>query len=424
MISHEVTNFILSALDNETDKLSDISGSLNKLSFGDRLSSLTAVSLLLSNSLLDHKQQIIALWLLFGPPQVKNVKEHPFYQVLASVYKNSVSEPNLYSPQLQELIRYIFAGLPIDFLGSQSVSRIFSSEFSFPPHEGPNSIETSLLMFEARSNGCDSAKLPSLLLAKSDDDSGNNSNNRTADHSKVLLEILQENAFWNSFSAPLLILAPDVSPVFEGEIEAVSSFDSPPFIFDEGVTVDSREAAIALARKSTEAKLRSGETSSLIKKLEDDSSFIREIPLSSLRFLIENNKEVAKVVIKYYSKNEEPKRRGGSKKDNEKTITDILLSIELTASSIDVITHFITDCYASEDFLDKYIHYTTQAILKIRDNQTMVRKTRLFCRMMIFLIDDIKIKLSSIMILNLNSFCQDNRIKSISEAKSLDSALL
>ena len=236
---------------------------------------------------------------------------------------------------------------------------------------------------------------------------------------KLLFEIFLEDAFWKDFDTPLLIPSPEVSPIFEGEIEAIQSYDNPPFIFDEGVTVDSREAAIALARKSTETKLRSGESNSLVKKLQDDSSYIKEIPITSLKFLIENNKEVAKEVIKYYALQHDKKQ----KSEYDKTISEILLNIELTASSIDVITSYIISGYASEDFLDKYIHHTTQAILKIRDNQTMFRKARLFCRMMSYIIQN-NINLNNIMILNLNSFCQDNRTKSIKEAEDLNQKLL
>ena len=132
MISQEISNLIISTLINETDKLSDISANFNQLTFGDRISSYTAISLLLTNSLLDHKQQVIAIWLLFNDPQVDNIKDHPYYQVLTFIYKNSLNEPNLYSPQLQELIKYLLIGVSIDFLGSHNINNIFSSDFVFP----------------------------------------------------------------------------------------------------------------------------------------------------------------------------------------------------------------------------------------------------------------------------------------------------
>lgn len=418
MISQEISNLIISTLINETDKLSDISANFNQLTFGDRISSYTAISLLLTNSLLDHKQQVIAIWLLFNDPQVDNIKDHPYYQVLTFIYKNSLNEPNLYSPQLQELIKYLLIGVSIDFLGSHNINNIFSSDFVFPHSDCLNTIESGLILLEARNSNkaITDDKIPSMLIMKNNEES---TDCKIKDYNKLLFEILQEEAFWKDFDTPLLIPSPEVSPIFEGEIEAIQSYDNPPFIFDEGVTVDSREAAIALARKSTETKLRSGESNSLVKKLQDDSSYIKEIPITSLKFLIENNKEVAKEVIKYYALQHDKKQ----KSEYDKTISEILLNIELTASSIDVITSYIISGYASEDFLDKYIHHTTQAILKIRDNQTMFRKARLFCRMMSYIIQN-NINLNNIMILNLNSFCQDNRTKSIKEAEDLNQKLL
>ncbi|KAH0794166.1 CCR4-NOT transcription complex subunit 11 [Histomonas meleagridis] len=394
------THAILSILNNEDRKLADIfTDFTSSLSFGERVSALTALSLLLTDGLLDHKQQVVATYFLYRESQVKDISNHPFFSVFQYISDSCLSDPNLYSPQLQELTRSIINSISIESIGSLSIQQIFSPNFSFS--EVPNPKEQTLSVDTSH------IRISPVIVMREENDSDN-----VMDHNQVLIEILQDQTFWNNFEAPLFLPAPNLSPIFEDEVSLINSFDNPPFIFDEGVTVGSRSAAIALINKATEFRLRCGESDSLITELKKDSTLVEEINLqpSGIQFLIENNTEVAKEVINILS-------------SNNQNIPKILLNLDLTVASIDVVTSYILSGHASDAFLNEYISTTVNTILGIRDNQTMFRKARMFCKMMGFIIQNNR-PLSTPMVINLNSLCEDNRTKSIKEAQELNTLLL
>jgi hypothetical protein len=185
-----------------------------------------------------------------------------------------------------------------------------------------------------------------------------------------------------------------------------------PFVFDEGVIVDSRAAAIALVQKATETKLRQGENDSLVAELRKDPSISDDAKISASKIpnLIEFNPEIAKEVLV---------ATAGKKP----ALIHVLQNLDITVAVADVVKFLVMNKKAGPNFLEVYISNATKCLVGIRDNQTMLRKARLFCKMMGFIVQNGE-KLTPSTVLELNSFCEDPRAKGIKEAQELNGFLM
>lgn len=389
---------LIGILSSEEELLTDLSARFgNSFDFSDRINALTGTSLLLADGLLDHHQQFVAAWLLFSEYEVSSIQDHPFYCIFTMLHESLFTDPNFCSPQLHDLIQCILKGVNIDSVITQNIFTIFSNGFVFPAA----SVGRTLI-----SESPDTERVSPIIFTEIDEP-----DRPCMTHNEILIQVLQDEAFWSSFEPPYIRHIPDLSPIFPGEPQIVQSFDMPPFLFDEGVTVDSRGAALTLITKATETKLKSGESDSLINELKKDPSLAEEAKISPSKIstLVENNSEVAKEIIVILS----PKKP---------SIVKALLALDVTAASIDVVKHFLISEKTPESFLEDYLTNVIKVISAVRDNQTMGRKARMLCKMMGFVLQN-GYQLSDSMCIDLHSFCIDPRIKSLKEAQELDNIL-
>lgn len=397
MLRSGAAEALVSILSNDEDRLVDLAQKfISSFEFNDRISALTGTALLLTDGLLDHGEQIVAFWLLLSEGDLSPIQSHPFFSVFVALYTASVASPNCISPQLHSILLRVLTGIEVESVGEQPVKLIMSDSFDLPvaPHPrvdlgepNPVSRTSPLLVVEEHVQTKDGL---------------------TQD--QFLLELLQNESYWDSFSPPFARVVPKVCPIFPGEAAVIDSWTNPPCIFDEGVTVDSRAAATSLLLKATEAKLRQGESDTLIAELKKDSMLADELPIAKITSLIENNVDVAKEVVTAIVGKRPAVLKG-------------LLNLDVTVATADVVKHLIMSKNAPQEFLEAYISNSTKSLLAVRDNQTMARKARLFCKMMGFVVQN-GAKLTPKMAIDLNSFCEDPRAKSIKEAQELNSILL
>jgi hypothetical protein len=84
MLSHPCSAGIVSLLPNESDPLSALYAQFGSIfTCPSRMTALTSLSLLFPDDLLDHKQQIVALWPLFAELQSIPPADNSFLPVFS-----------------------------------------------------------------------------------------------------------------------------------------------------------------------------------------------------------------------------------------------------------------------------------------------------------------------------------------------------
>lgn len=434
---------LVSLLSNETDPLSSILDQFdNMFNFNDRIWSLTACSLLILDGLLDHKQQFVAIWLLYSEFDLSSglfstisgnqsekstdnlqITKHPYFTVFKSIFECIQSKPNIFSPQACLLVTCILAQENLDFISQEPISNIYGKKFIFPQ---PKIIWTEDIKVYERFSPVlitqNDIQNPSSVTANSNSNANGfpyivegNENNAVMTHNEILIKILQDESFFSNFEPILIRPVPDISPVFQGEPEFINSSENSPFLLDEGLMANNRQIAIELLKKAVIKKLRTNESDSLINHLKkDDGTLIDDakIPNAKISSLIENNGEIAKYVIQ----NLIPKKP---------SVLKILAGVEVSAASVDVVRHILTAVpeEQTKEFMDNYIANSTKSILSIKDNPTMLRKARIFSKMIGFIVQN-GYNLSSSSIFEMNSFCEEPKIRDLKEAKDINEILL
>jgi hypothetical protein len=384
---------LISILNAEDDRLSDISQRFSDtFSFPERISALSALTFLLTDRLLDHRQQLMAVWLLLDECKPSSPVEHPFYPLFLFLSDLAQASPNSLSPQLHDLLGCIVHGVPLPSLGTHSLKSVLSSNFVFPEFGAEGAPEPR--PFPERAS-------PVLVLPEG---------GGALTHSEVLLKLLQDDAYWGNFEPPFAHTSPDLSPVFKDEIGFVEPCVA-PFLCDDGVPVNSRGSIVALITKAADGKLRSSETESVVARLRADPTLAEEaqIPPGKLPTLIENNQEIAKEVIVATI--------------GKPGVQDGLLHADVSAASVDVVKHVLMSKQAPEKFLANYVRVSTTALSNIQNVQTRLRKARVFCKMMSFVIQSGE-KLTSDIMLDLIGFCEDHKTKGVKEAQELNTILV
>lgn len=440
MLRSDAAQHLVSLLSNETDSLASVLDQFDELfDFNDRIWALTACSLLVLDGLLDHKQQFIAIWLLYSEYDLSScpssldsnsqseksesikITSHPYFSVFKSIFDCFSSKPNIFSPQTCSLVTCILAQENLDFISQVPILKIYGKNFTFPQPK----------VFWTEDSKASERLSPVLITSNFDQNSNsinantsindfpyivdNSESNMVMSHNEVIVEILQDDSFFSNFEPILIRPVPDISPIFQSELKYVDSPDNPPFLLDEGLMANSRQIAIEMLKKAVIKKLRSSESDSLINQLKkDDGSIIDDakIPNAKISGLIENNSEVAKYVIQ----NLIPKKP---------SVLKILAGIEVSAASVDVVRHILTTVpeESTKEFTDNYIANATKSILSIKDNPTMLRKARIFSKMIGFIVQN-GYNLSSSSIFEMNSFCEEPKIRDLKEAKDINEILL
>ena len=397
---------LVSLLSNDVDVLRDLVDEFwSTFDFNDRLIALSACSLLVLDGLLDHKQQFVAFYFIYSECKVDDIIDHPYYSVFKQASEIFLTTPNFFAPQVCLFVECALANVNLDFLEDEPIAKIYSYNFHFP--KAPECKLSTNSTTEPKRN--DILENSSILIENRD----NSENENVLLNNDFLIQLLQEEQLCNVFQAPFIRPIPEISPIFKGEPALIKSTENPPFLYDEGIIVNTRSIAVDLMNRAFEKKLRNAESDTLINELKKDPSLIDEIELtkSQIRFLVENNAEAAKQII------------GLLNEQKLKSSLSYIEEMEVSASSVDVVKHILMNLKNIPDsFTEKYIANATKSILSIKDHGTKIRKARIFSKMIGFIVQN-GYELNNAAILDMNSFCDSPKIKDIKEAKEINQIL-
>jgi hypothetical protein len=183
------------------------------------MTALTGLAMLFADSLLDHKQQVVALWLLLSEFHSIPLADNPFLPIFVYLYELRTSAPNSCAPQLYDILTCVFGSFPLVKLGDVSVRTIFSPGYARPV---PKAVNIALLKpYQARVSPvlAEGAENPAAVLTQP----------------QAIAELLADDTIFGDFDPPFVRPVPIVAPLFQGELgeSLVSSQGGSLFLWDE-----------------------------------------------------------------------------------------------------------------------------------------------------------------------------------------------
>ena len=394
MIRHSAAETLVSILNIMDQPLESISTKFNQeYDFNDKLTAITGISLLLTDGLLSFPQQIVAVWILYNEFKTQPIKAHPFGNLFTNLFLSQ--QTIILSPQLRDILASVLSGNGFGGAEKESVNSILSASYKFSKQPDPATEKPAHIL----------PRISPVIVSNTPDPTA-----EQLTHDQVLLKILENDAFWSNFEAPLIRPIPEISPIFEGELTPIESYNSPEFLYD-AATNSAKNPVLMLLVKAADTKLKQQQVTQLIAEFDKDPSIFDEsqFPQNKFAGLIENNPEVAKQVV----------AKLGARKPQ---ILKQLQALDVTVNSIEVTKHFMTNGNPPEHFLQGYAKNSIKLILGIKDTQTMIRKTRIFCKLMIYLLTT-KQKFTDGLVADLKQFCSDLESKNIRETQELKDML-
>ena len=394
MIRQQTAESLIKFLNTVSEPLESISTKFAaEFDFNDKLSSLTGISLLLTDGLLSFPQQIVAVWILFNEFKTQPIKSHPFGPIFTNMFLAQQANPQSISPQLREILASVLSGKGFNGAEKESINTILSAGFRFPAQREP--VIDRIVQTTPRISPVIVSSIPDAPVSQQ------------ISHDQVLLKILTNDAFWSNFEPPFIRPIPEVSPIFEGELCPIQSYSSPDFLYDSASNNNVKAPILMLLAKSADGKLKQQETNVLINEFRKDHSIFDEnqFPQNKFATLIENNPDIAKEIVATL----------GAKKPQ---LLKQLQSLDITVNSVDVVKYFMNRKTAPVDFLQGYARNSIQLIKAIKDNSTMTRKTRIFCKLMCYF-KEIQCPFTDGLTADLKQFCSDLSSMNINELQNL-----
>ena len=227
--------------------------------------------------------------------------------------------------------------------------------------------------------------------------------------SQILVELLSDSTIYNDFEPIYIRPAPEVTPIFPGEIQDtfISSFDSPPALFDEYVSLNSKESAVSLIRKAIDTQLTSAEVDSLSREIKKNPELSSEAELSGPQIdsLIENNPTIAKDIVSYLVKR------------NDKLLEQ-LANAQLTPAKAQVIQDILVNPDLPSQQFESYIYNAMNTIKGIQKNDAYLKCASLFFEMLCVAFNKGK-RFGVDLLVELYSFCVLPKNESLKESQDL-----
>lgn len=399
MLSKCKAGLLVSLLDADDDSLSSISSQFqSSFDVGERTIALYNMGSIFSDQLLDHCQQIIALWLLVTEFPGISIDEHPFLALFSHLFELRKTDPTACSPQLYDILTCVLSGESIEFLGKNSVQEIMGPTFEIPvPESIPSpSVKTG------------KTRTPNVIIEKTQ-----NSGPHVIPQTEMLVAFLSDSSLSSAFEPPMVRPIPAVSPVYPGELEStfVSSYAPPPAFFDEFVSIDSNEAAIAMIQRAVDGKLKNAEIQPLSQKIEKNPDLViqAKLPIEKVEAMIDTTPVIAADVFKILAV-KEPK------------LIAYLSKTLISEANAYVAKSVLMNKELREDAVESYVNGQIKCIQGVRDQQTYVKKIALFCGMLSELFRD-GLRFNDTLLVDLFSFCVESKNGTIKEARELQELL-
>jgi len=396
-MKRETAENVLFLLNQHSEPLESLRKQFNNFfNENERVIVLLSMSNLIIDSILSFAQQILAVWYMYTDKNTQNIAHHPFYYTFCTLLAENSLKPGILSPQLAKIISSILNGNGFGEFEKHDVRYILDYQ---KPFLFSQEISTEKFKNVIR-------RVSPVLVSHISDNSF-----EKLTHDQAVIKILQTEGYSSDFKAAFYPPAPEISPVFEEELFPTVSCQTNFYLYDSNSQFGSKSFALLLIARTPDSKLRPQESSMLIKEFQKDSSIFDEskFPLNRFALLVENNPDIAKEIVVTLG----PKRP---------TILKFLQSLDITVASVDVIKHFVMSGASTDDFLIGYCRNINKLILGMKDYSTLSRKLRIYCKLLIFFIQN-GMKFYPDLKELMKSFCNENQIKSIKEAQELASRL-
>ena len=249
MLSPESAESLVSILSSSTTQLSDLLAQFStQFDIKNRVICLKNISLFLADGILDHPQQIVAFWLLYKSFEIEDIDEHPFRPLFSYIYSDfRTGRPNTCSPELLTILSNLLTKNDISIIGNLTVDQIMGPDFPLKPFsvtEVPGSklhfTRISPVLIDNLNQNSQNANNDSqqyLAISSSPSLSGISMSASPStptipiiSQNELLKSLLLNPSYSNEFEAPYIRPTPELSPIFEQEVEqsfVISDFDIP-----------------------------------------------------------------------------------------------------------------------------------------------------------------------------------------------------
>ncbi|KAH0785462.1 CCR4-NOT transcription complex subunit 11-like [Histomonas meleagridis] len=350
---------------------------------------LTGISIFLSNRILTHSQQIVAIWLLSNEFNNVSLVDNPFLPLFSYLYSILNSSPDSTSPRVTCILSQILSGSSIQYFGGYSTKSILNPKFRIP-----QTTQNPTLHYTVQTS------LPCIII----DESSISYDIQT--HDQILSELLTSNLL-SDFEPPHLLPPPPLLPVSVSELSStyITSFDV-TFLLDECVVIDSNEKAQTLYKKAIKSPLNGGETDALIKYICSHKELSTNIKFEEIDSLIQINPLIAKSLISQLVK-------AKSYKHIEK-----LSYVPLNAANANILKWLLTKEKLPNEIIQKIVIEMMKCSKTIRDQHVYARHVALFCTIVGKMTEE-GIKFGAEMLMELYSFCMEPKNEAIDESRKL-----
>lgn len=392
MLSRESAQTVVSLLSNRSDPVSSIHSQFETaLTLPERISALTAMSVLLSHAIFDHYQQIVVAWLIYAEFEDGPLDQNPFIGTLTYINSARSSQPNVFSPSLCDLIPIILSDTPLDFLRVLTIPQIVRCDaFSAPQQECNSKLSRSSAV-------CDPLIIPLVV------DSVDAPDGAALDH--VLLELLSSVNLAQAYDGIIVRPEPDVCPVFPGECDADDMLCGIPVLFDVTEDCVSREEGRSLLKRAAVSPLKRSESTALLDAVRRFPSLLDDSIVEVLASIMENNGWVGKKLVTLLA-------------EVVPGILNAVTHLGISLDVVEIISYLIEHKLFSDERICEYISNTIANITGESDRTVVVAKSQLFYRMMIVVKPNERCLTNDVR-LTVRTFCLDIAMLGISEGAEL-----
>jgi hypothetical protein len=399
MVSRDVADLLISVISCESETLSNLARTFEtSCAKADQLCILTSLSCLLMDDILDPSQQIISAWLLRSCFARHPIRESPFCSVFQFILQSGSSGANSFSQKLCDIASCFLSDVKLDDLGDHSVHEILDHTFAIDCPTGPEMLHVPLAPL---------ARISPVVVSKADP-----SGCEITQH-QLLRELLLDPALWTEFEVPFSRLAPEIAPPAADELQFmhISSIDAPPYLFDQGASLNPHETAKFFIAQSAEAPLRPWETALVLEELRARPNLVAELNLKRpfIARVLELNPSVGAVFMLELVR-------------GDPSMFPALERGDITPQSVGVVREVVLHLPYPRDFLDNYIGNASQVLARLQNQHALAAKAGIFCSLIAQLHEN-KVAFSGKAQLDLHSLAIELAGKGIPEAAAL-SALL
>jgi hypothetical protein len=362
MVSREVAEAVISIISCESETLSKLAAEFaSRYSRIDQLSVLTSLAALIMDDVLDLQQQIVTVWLLRAAFPGIPIKENPFYGVFQFILQSGASSGTSYSQKLCDIVSCFVSSVDVEDFKDHSVHKILDNSFTF---DSAPSSDLSNLNFPSM------PRISPIIISKADP----TATSQISQH-QLLTQFLMDAGLWTAFEIPFSRQPAEICIPNNEELQFIhiASVDAPPYLFDQGTSMNAQEATKFFVAESSERTLKPAELSFVLDELKKSASIAKDISSISKGIsdkMVEFNPAVAAFFICEFAKTEPLILRNFVKGD-------------ISMASVEVVKQILVNSTPPSGFLPEYVANCIEILQSTKDQAVLRSKAHLFCGLMV-----------------------------------------